>query len=451
MQFIESNTAFLLSLSLLVGFLLIAGTLQQLLTNLRKQTPGKTKRHWFVMTCCLGVVGITLLLWITSLISGKGLDFVAAYIAIIIVAGCTFAMHSVQIGIRSLRKASDADETRLFLSGVLQELGILMFIVDEQGRITMVNKQVEQQLGRREQSLIGQPVDEFFLSELPDPNSGLVEMGIILPGMRELPVQVSVNLFSLNEKTFLLIVAQDIREIKEQERQLKTYLTQIERSNKELEQFSYVAAHDLKAPLRAISNLATFIEEDLQEVPESVQKNIHMLKGRIQRMEGLVNGILSYARSGKIKVNPEMTDVKQMLEEIVDSLGARQNANVWIDEGMPKILTQKVLLEQVMANLISNACKYNNNPEPLIEIASREAGPFYEFSVKDNGQGIPLDSHKKIFQMFQTLQAKDHYESTGIGLSIVKKIVEEKGGRIEVVSAPGEGCTFKFTWPRLMN
>ncbi len=451
MQFNQPNTAFLLSLSLLVGFLFIVGTLQQLLASIRRQIQGKTRRQWIIMTFCLGSVGVTLLFWITSLLSGQGLDYISVYVAIIMIAGCIFAMHSVQIGINSLRKANDADETRLFLSGILQELGILMFIVDEQGRISMVNRQVEEQLGRREQSLIGQPVDEFFLSELPDPNTGLVEMGIILPGMRELPVQVSVSQFSLNEKTFLLIVAQDIREIKEQERKLKSYLTQIERSNKELEQFSYVAAHDLKAPLRAISNLATFIEEDLQEVPESVQKNIYMLKGRIQRMEGLVNGILSYARSGKIKVNPEMTDVKQMLEEIVDSLGARHNANVWIDEGMPKILTQKVLLEQVMANLISNACKYNNNPQPFIEIASREAGPFYEFSVKDNGQGIPLDSHEKIFQMFQTLQAKDHYESTGIGLSIVKKIVEEKGGRIEVVSAPGEGCTFKFTWPRLMN
>lgn len=441
----------LLLLSLLVSLSLLGATALSSLKHLRSEARGPQRRNWIFLSAFLSFIGLAMFVWMIVLLAGADESIVMVFIPFILVPGCLFAYLSVQNGLKSLRKASDADETRLFLSGILQELGILMFIVDENGRITMVNKQVEKQLGQKESGLQGKPVDEFFLSELPEPESGLTELGIILPGMKELPVQVSVSQFKNGEKTLRLIVAQDIREIKEQERQLKSYLTQIERSNKELEQFSYVAAHDLKAPLRAISNLATFIEEDLEDVSQSVQKNILLLKGRISRMEALVNGILSYARSGKIKVQPEMTDVAEMLEEIVDGLGARQSALVQIDEGMPKLLTQKVLLEQVMANLISNACKYNTNPEPVISIASRESGPFYEFSVSDNGSGIPMDCREKIFQIFQTLHARDQYESTGIGLSIVKKIVEEKGGKIEVDSTPGEGCTFRFTWPRIMN
>jgi signal transduction histidine kinase len=99
---------------------------------------------------------------------------------------------------------------------------------------------------------------------------------------------------------------------------------------------------------------------------------------------------------------------------------------------------------------MSNAHKYNNNPDPRIIIASKELEKEFEFSVSDNGPGIPLESHHKIFRIFQTLQARDTYESTGIGLSIVKKIIEEKGCKIELDSSPGEGCTFKFTWPKLM-
>lgn len=447
----NNHNYWLLLVSLVISFLLIGATAGKALNQLKLEAEGPLRRNWITLIICLSCIGIAMLFWIVSLLTGANESTAMLTAPFVLVPGCLFAYFSVQSGLNSLKKASDADETRLFLSGILQELRILMFIVDEGGRITMVNKQVEKQLGQNEASLRGKLVDEFFLCELPEPESGLIELGIILPGMKELPVQVSVNIFKNGDQLLRLIVAQDIREIKEQERQLKSYLTQIERSNKELEQFSYVAAHDLKAPLRAISNLATFIEEDLKDVPQNVQKNIILLKGRISRMEALVNGILSYARSGKIRVSPEMTDVAEMLEEIVDGLGARQSASVQIDEGMPKLLTQKVLLEQVMANLISNACKYNTNPQPVISIAARESGSFYEFSVSDNGQGIPLDCREKIFQIFQTLQAKDHYESTGIGLSIVKKIVEEKGGRIEVDSSPGEGCTFRFTWPRIMN
>jgi signal transduction histidine kinase len=202
--------------------------------------------------------------------------------------------------------------------------------------------------------------------------------------------------------------------------------------------------------LRAIHNLAVFIEEDLGKLPDHVKMNVELLKGRIHRMEGLVNGILEYARSGTKAVNPEITDVANLVNDIVDHLGILQDQQVEIQEGLPIILTQRLLLEQVLSNLMSNAHKYNDNPEPKITIASRELDKEFEFSVSDNGPGIPIESQHKVFRLFQTLQARDTCESTGIGLSIVKKIIEEKGCKIELDSSPGEGCTFRFTWPKLM-
>jgi light-regulated signal transduction histidine kinase (bacteriophytochrome) len=245
-----------------------------------------------------------------------------------------------------------------------------------------------------------------------------------------------------------IIVIQDVRKQKENELRLNEYLKKIEQSNRELEQFSYVAAHDLKAPLRAIQNLTEFIEEDMQQMPDGVRGHFQLIKGRIARMENLINGLLEYAKTGKKGMELELTDVQQLLGEITDNLGVARKAKVEIQENMPVIVTHKLLLEQVFANLISNAHKYNSHPEPIIRISSKELGQKLEFSVSDNGPGIPAESQDKIFRIFQTLQPRDTYESTGIGLSIVKKIIDETGCEICVDSEVGNGSTFRFTWPK---
>ncbi|MEM7553465.1 MAG: PAS domain S-box protein [Cyanobacteria bacterium P01_A01_bin.84] len=225
--------------------------------------------------------------------------------------------------------------------------------------------------------------------------------------------------------------------------------TQLEKRNQELDQFAYVTSHDLKAPLRAIGNLSEWIEEDLEDVlTEDTKKQMNLLRGRVHRMEGLINGLLKYSRVGRIKSKLEAVAVDTLLREIIDLQSSTSEMSIEIEGEMPTFVTNKLTLTQVFSNLISNAIKHHHRSDGRIKISVREQEKFYEFAVSDDGYGIAPEYHEQIFAIFRTLEARDKKESTGIGLSIVKKIVESQGGRIRVESQVGQGSTFYFTWAK---
>jgi len=226
---------------------------------------------------------------------------------------------------------------------------------------------------------------------------------------------------------------------------LKKNITELEKRNAELDEFAYVVSHDLKAPLRGIHNVVSWIEEDFRNgLPEELLRYLGIIRERSLRMENLVNGLLDYARVRKKNV-AELTDVRLMIAEIADTLLPANFSVECID--LPTFICDRLKLEQVFTNLISNSVKYARAEKGHITIACHEKFGFYEFSVKDNGVGIAPQFHRKVFEMFQTLRDKDEKESTGIGLAIVKKIVEEQHGSITLNSAPGKGAEFIFTWP----
>jgi len=223
----------------------------------------------------------------------------------------------------------------------------------------------------------------------------------------------------------------------------------LESTNRDLDQFAYVTSHDLKAPLRGISSLAAWIEEDLGvTLAEGTREKLQLLRGRVKRLEALIQGILDYSRAGRTDGKREMLTLDKVVAESVELVSPPTAAEVAVGE-MPIVVVERVALQQVFMNLIGNALKHARREDARINVSATELGSMIECRVSDNGPGIAPAYHERIWGIFQTLEARDRVENTGIGLSIVKKIVEGRGGRVWVESTEGQGATFCFTWPRV--
>jgi PAS domain S-box-containing protein len=246
-----------------------------------------------------------------------------------------------------------------------------------------------------------------------------------------------------------IILLRDTADRKNKEQNISGYTKRLEKDNRELDQFSYIVSHDLKAPLRAISNLSLWLQEDLgPSLSEENKKNLDMLRNRVVRLDSLISGILEYSRIGREENIAELVDVYVLLNEVVEMLSPPAHIKIEISNDIPMLHAPKVKLLQVFSNLISNAIKYNDKAKGLIQVYGSEKEAGFEFVVEDNGAGIPSEFFEKIFVIFQTLQSRDKFESTGIGLTIVKRIIEEGGGRIWVESEVGKGSKFYFLWPK---
>jgi signal transduction histidine kinase len=230
-------------------------------------------------------------------------------------------------------------------------------------------------------------------------------------------------------------------------KELSRNISLLKEKNEELDQFAHIVSHDLKGPLRGIDNVVSWIEEDhKEELAPKVDEYLQLIKGRVTRAENLIQGILSYARIGKEIVPKEQVDVNKLVEEVLDSVSLPGNIKVSVTTRLPVLTTEKIPLFQVFSNLVSNAIKYNDKQQGEISIYSDDLGDKFEFFVRDNGPGISEQYHKKIFVIFQTLKERDSFESTGVGLAIVKKILDKRQEKITVQSIPGEGAVFSFTW-----
>jgi signal transduction histidine kinase len=223
----------------------------------------------------------------------------------------------------------------------------------------------------------------------------------------------------------------------------------LEERNAELDQFAYISSHDLKAPLRAIRQLTTWITEDAAAVlPAASQTHLMKLHRRVQRMEQMIDDLLAYSRAGRQRYAPEVVELTPLVRAISEFLAPPPGFTI-VAEPLPALRTERVPLETVLRNLIGNAIKHHDRPlVGRVSLGVVDQGPFAEFSVSDNGPGIAPQFHTRIFQVFQTLQPREQVEGSGMGLAIVKKAVESRAGRITVESQLGQGATFRFTWPK---
>jgi signal transduction histidine kinase len=262
------------------------------------------------------------------------------------------------------------------------------------------------------------------------------------PNEQLLTLQVFMGVISATS----LLLAAVLGERARARRALEWQARELARSNAELEAFAYVISHDLKAPLRGISSLAAWVIEDCRELlPAESAGHLALLDQRAQRMSRLIDGVLAYSRVGRRAAELERVDVGAVVMEVVDSLGPMRTT-IRIDGKLPTVRYNRTQLTQVFQNLVTNALQHMGKPDGEVVVSCAERGEAYEFTVQDDGVGIEAQHFERIFRMFQTLDP--NRETTGVGLTIVKKIVEMHGGAIALESTPGAGATFRFTVPK---
>lgn len=244
-------------------------------------------------------------------------------------------------------------------------------------------------------------------------------------------------------------IGRDITLRKQAEERQAALVHELQSANEELKNFAYVVSHDLKAPLRAIGSLAEWIATDYADkFDEEGREHLRLLVGRARRMDALIDGILQYSRVGRAHEERTEVDLDALMHEVIDSLVPPPHIRITIDTSLPTVQVERTRIQQVFQNLVSNAIKYIDKPQGEIHVGCIAEKKTWKFYVRDNGPGIEQRHFERIFQLFQTLMPRDRVESTGVGLALVKKIIELYDGRVWLESKVGEGSTFFFTLPR---
>jgi PAS domain S-box-containing protein len=369
--------------------------------------------------------------------------------------GINLMIDDIREGVESVEKGSE------YLKNIMASIIDILIIVNPDLTIRSINAVGLEELGYTLEELDESNLSILFNNESvfsEDEYQQIIAQGSVKNLEKNIRLkngEIRPTLFSvsvMNDKegnvSAFICTARDITDQKIAEKKLKEHTVELEKINKELDQFAYIASHDLKAPLRAIANLSEWIEEDLgSDLPEGVKEHTKLLRSRVGRMQSLIDGILSYSRVSRTEVKYETIDTDKLIEEVLNIIAVPASFEIVKEAVFPLINADRVRMEQVFTNLISNVVKYHDKESGKITLGHKKLENVHEFSVADDGPGIPPEYHEKIFVIFQTLEARDKIESTGVGLSIVKKIIEENGGTIKVESVPGEGTKFIFTWP----
>lgn len=259
-------------------------------------------------------------------------------------------------------------------------------------------------------------------------------------------IQINASLLYDNKKKPIGAqgIVRDITHIKALEEKQKNILKDLEESNNQLQEYAHIVSHDLKSPLRSLHALTSWIKADNQgNFDKNTDENFALIENTLETMENLISSVLEYSSAGYEDNNREALDLKTEINNLIKSLFVPKHITIKIETELPLIMAERTKMRQVFQNLISNAIKYIDKDKGEVVIAYKERKRYHEFSVKDNGIGIEERYHKKIFNIFQSINKSS--DSTGVGLSIVKKIVKLYGGDIWLKSEPNVGSTFYFT------
>ncbi len=367
----------------------------------------------------------------------------------------------------AVRDITDRKKAQAQFKNLLETAPDAMVIIDRNGRINLVNQQTERLFGYTRGELIDQPVEILVPENLRsrhvghrsgyfgDPKVREMGAGLELSGRRkdgtEFPIEISLSPLETPDGQFATAAVRDITERKTAQIKLTDYARNLEASNRELEEFAYVASHDLQAPLRNIISFSELLHDEcVGKISEDADRYFGFIEEGALRLQGLIKDILEVSRVNRMErsfitvdTNECMETCRLQLRSVLEDSGGR------IDFArLPDVKGDALRLTQLFQNLLNNAVKFQRpGVPPLVTITARRFGEFWEFAIADNGIGISADECVQVFEIFRRLHTADEYPGTGIGLSICKKIVETHGGRIWAESEPGKGATFRFTLP----
>ncbi|MCR4336893.1 MAG: PAS domain S-box protein [Candidatus Omnitrophica bacterium] len=342
-----------------------------------------------------------------------------------------------------------------------------MIMVDRQGKIVLINKMAEQLFSYLREELIGQSIEflvpqsvrskhqEYREAFIRNPEPRPMGAGRDLYGLRkdgtEVPVEIGLTPVEIMGEIFVLASIVDITERKKTEERIQRYTQALQESNKQLEQFAFVASHDLQEPLRIVSSyVQLWAKKNKEHVDATTGKYIHYIINNVGRMQDMIQGLLMYSRLGK-EASYQDVDMNRIFSQAVENLDLmikKYQAKITCEE-LPWVWGNPLQLTQLFQNLISNAIKYCKDQEPQIRVSAKLQNVDWLFSIQDNGIGIEPQYQEQIFEIFRRLHTREEYPGTGIGLAICKKIVETHRGKIWVESQPGKGSTFFFTLPKI--
>jgi PAS domain S-box-containing protein len=350
------------------------------------------------------------------------------------------------------------DTVEQLMQRVVEAAPCGMVMIDAHGEILLVNLQAEAMFGFTRAELIGSSV-EILLPERfraahgahrqrfsSAPSIRQVGVGRDLMARRkdgsEFPVEIGLNQVPGDEGGLVLAAITDITRRKAMQLELR-------QANSNLEEFTYAASHDLKSPLRGISDLVEWIVEDLGGAePQEVSRNLGRVRDRVRRLEGVIDDLLAYAHAGTTFSDAEQVDLERLVADILELLPRPAGFNVTVKIDAMPFITNKTPLESVLRNLIDNAFKHHDLQNGEVAIRVEDVGRYCVFTIADNGPGIPPASQERVFRIFQTL-ANESNTHSGIGLALSKRLVEAHGGWIKVDSAAGaRGTAFHVWWPR---
>lgn len=351
------------------------------------------------------------------------------------------------------------------LDNILMTAADAIVTIDAAGRIVDANRASVAMFGYPMDELVGQPISTIMFDEDATAHQSFVDaadegacphrmaVGRRLEGRRKdgsaVAVEISVGCSKIDGRRHFTGIIRDVSEARQAQQRQADLMAELERSNSELDQFAYVASHDLKAPLRVIQNASRWLEEDLSEhFDDDTRESMALLRSRVDRMERLLDDLLMHSRIGRVAQPSTLVTGEELIAEIQALAGDPGSFTLEMARSLTSVVVQRMPLQTVLLNLVTNAIKHHDKAHATVRIGVEDTGEAHIFTVEDDGPGIPPQYHKKVFDLFQTLQPRDRVDSSGMGLAMVRKHVEVVGGGIELISDGSRGTTVRLRWPK---